>query len=48
MRSSPATAAASSCHRVHHEWRHYIALVQRKPRALRDGAPSHTMAQPLR
>src|SRR3546814_6233280 len=38
MRSSPATAAASSCHRVHHEWQHYVALVQRKPRARRDGA----------
>ena len=35
-------------HRVHHEWQHYIALVQRKPGALRDGAPFHTMAQPLR
>jgi hypothetical protein len=35
-------------HRIHHEWQHYIALVQRKPGALRDGAPFHTMAQPKR
>jgi hypothetical protein len=25
--------------RVHYDWQHYIALVQRKPGALRDGAP---------
>ena len=34
--------------RVHYDWQHYIALVQRKPGALRDGAPFHTMPEPLR
>jgi hypothetical protein len=34
--------------RVHYDWQHYIALVQRKPGALRDGAPFLSMPDPLR
>lgn len=34
--------------RVHYDWQHYIALVQRKPGALRDGAPFLSMPEPLR
>lgn len=34
--------------RVHYDWQHYITLVQRKPGALRDGAPFLSMPEPLR
>jgi hypothetical protein len=32
---------------VCYDWQHYIALVQRKPGALRNGAPFADMAEPL-
>lgn len=34
--------------RTHYDWQHYIAVVQRKPGALRDGAPFLSMPEPLR
>ncbi|TXH65213.1 MAG: IS21 family transposase [Lysobacteraceae bacterium] len=34
--------------RVCYDWRHYIDLIQRKPGALRDGAPFQHMPPPLR
>ena len=34
--------------RTHYDWQHYIAIVQRKPGALRDGAPFVHMPDPLR
>jgi hypothetical protein len=34
--------------RVHYDWQHYISIVQRKPGALRDGAPFLHMPEPLR
>jgi hypothetical protein len=34
--------------RVHYDWQHYITIVQRKPGALRDGAPFLHMPEPLR
>ena len=33
---------------THYNWQHYIAVVQRKPGALRDGAPFRHMPAPLR
>ena len=33
--------------RIGYDWQHYIALVQRKPGALRNGAPFADMPQPL-
>ena len=33
--------------RICYDWQHYIALVQRKPGALRNGAPFADMPQPL-
>ena len=33
---------------THYDWQHYIAVVQRKPGALRDGAPFRHMPPPLR
>jgi len=33
---------------THYDWQHYIAVVQRKPGALRDGAPFRHMPAPLR
>ncbi|WP_179894854.1 hypothetical protein [Burkholderia sp. JKS000303] len=30
-----------------YDWRHYVTLVERKPGALRNGAPFITMPQPL-
>lgn len=30
-----------------YDWRHYISLVARKPGALRNGAPFHTMPEPM-
>ena len=35
-------------YRTHYDWQHYIAAVQRKPGALRDGAPFAQMPAPLR
>ena len=32
---------------VRYDWRHYIELVERKPGALRDGAPFKTLPEPL-
>ncbi|WP_175891567.1 hypothetical protein [Burkholderia cepacia] len=34
-------------HMTFYDWRHYITLVERKPGALRNGAPFVTMPQPL-
>ena len=34
--------------RVHYDWQHYITLIQRKPGALRDGAPFLSMPDSLR
>jgi len=34
-------------HMTYYDWRHYITLVERKPGALRNGAPFATMPQPL-
>ena len=34
-------------HMTFYDWRHYITLVERKPGALRNGAPFITMPQPL-
>lgn len=34
-------------HMTFYDWRHYITLVERKPGALRNGAPFATMPQPL-
>ncbi|MGI9152956.1 MAG: IS21 family transposase, partial [Rubrivivax sp.] len=31
-----------------YDWTHYIALIERKPGALRNGAPFRTMPEPLR
>jgi len=30
-----------------YDWRHYVSLLQRKPGALRNGAPFKTMPEPL-
>jgi hypothetical protein len=30
-----------------YDWMHYIALIERKPGALRNGAPFKTMPEPL-
>lgn len=35
-------------YQTHYDWQHYIPLVQRKPGALRDGAPFAEMPAPLR
>jgi transposase len=35
-------------YQTHYDWRHYISAVQRKPGALRDGAPFADMPDPLR
>jgi hypothetical protein len=32
---------------IRYDWQHYIALVQRKPGALRNGAPFADMPEPL-
>lgn len=34
-------------HMTFYDWRHYVTLVERKPGALRNGAPFITMPQPL-
>ena len=34
-------------HMTFYDWQHYITLVERKPSALRNGAPFATMPQPL-
>lgn len=34
-------------HQVFYDWQHYIPLIQRKPGALRNGAPFHDMPLPL-
>jgi len=34
--------------RVIYDWRHYLAVVQRKPGALRNGAPFAGMPEPFR
>ena len=33
---------------VHYDWQHYIALIERKPGALRNGAPFADMPAPLK
>ena len=33
--------------RIHYGWQHHIAVVRRKPGALRDGAPFLNMPDPL-
>ena len=38
---------ASDCGHTCYDWQHYIALVQRKPGALRNGAPFADMPEPL-
>ena len=51
--SSPGDALVASHDRVvdrgqvHYDWQHYIPLVQRKPGALRNGAPFADMPAPL-
>jgi hypothetical protein len=30
-----------------YDWRHYVSLLQRKPGAMRNGAPFKTMPQPI-
>ena len=31
-----------------YDWRHYVSLIERKPRALRNGAPFETLPEPLK
>lgn len=33
---------------THYDWQHYLTLIDRKPGALRNGAPFETMPEPLR
>jgi hypothetical protein len=33
---------------IHYDWQHYIPLIERKPEALRDGAPFSNMLPPLK
>jgi heme-degrading monooxygenase HmoA len=35
-------------HQTFYDWQHYIPVIERKPGALRNGAPFHDMPQPLR
>ena len=46
-RWSPATSAEQRRGQTRYDWQHYIPLLQRKPGALRNGAPFADMPEPL-
>ena len=43
----PATSGSATAARPSYDWQHYIPLIQRKPGALRNGAPFADMPEPL-
>ena len=47
MRSSPRHERLSAEGQTRYDWQHYIPLIQRKPGALRNGAPFADMPEPL-